>query len=715
MAGIELSTVYVNIAARLGPLMAGLGRARAALSAFGSQMMAQGRSMLMIGAMLSAPFILSTKAAMNFEDQMSKVATMLDATTMHMLPDMGDAVKQLAVDYGMSTKVITDGLYAVLSAQIPAAQAMEFMRVASEAAVGGITDVNTAVLALTKVMAAYQMGVEQATDASDFLFTIVRQGQLTFGDLASAIPMVTGIAAQAGLRMEELGAAVATTSKFLGNARRATFALSAMLSVFLKSTTEAKWVAFRYGVALNSATLQTEGLWGVLQKLRRAPPEALAQIFPRRGLRGILALLQGIEKYGEDLIAMYQRQGAAAEAFSKRAETASFKWKQTKQIISVLAMEIGNALLPAILTLSFFVKDNFEAMRNWIKEHQRAIKIMAAVAIGIFALGAAMLAIGIVAKTLAMVFVVGPFAIIAAGVAMAIDAFTDMDTGFTKVIENIKIAGISLKDWATIVVLEFWKKWELFTTEIADLWDSSITMMKMIGQTFWTGMLKGIAMFKKAWAITVEFFESTWDKITTAAKKANIKLMISDPGDQQAAMAQLDREAASRAQKRTANLQKNLADYNADIANADATLREALGAGQAEFQARSKARFEEAKKDVEMLGEAQDEVARRSAEEAEDAAEEETEGWMDKLKAKLEAAKQAMRDLMAGLGMKGEIGGMQQATQTLFTSPFMRGPTPGAFATAAARDPQLDELKRQTSLLAQIEDELPGAAQFGPG
>ena len=408
----------------MGGLYAGINKARNLVTAFSNQMIASGRTLLIAGTAFSIPFVKATKAAADFQKQMAYVSTMLLDTTMHLLPGMTEGIKKLSMEFGRSTKELTDGLYMLLSAQVPAAEAMEYLRVASISAVGGMTTVENAVLGLTKMMKAYGGQLKDVSDAADFLFAVTRQGQGTFGEFVMAIPRVSGVAAIAGLRLEEMGASVANSSRLLENARRSTFALSSMFMVFGKATDSGKKAARELGFELSTVSLRGMGLVGVLNKLKKATPEQIAEIFPRRAVRAVSALLQKPEEYLADLWIMFTRSGRSLEAFQKVADTANFEFSQLKSTFSVLAIELGDHLLPIVRKIGVAIKDQGPAMRDWIAANGTLVKGLAAAAVALVAVGAGLLVAGIGLKALTVAIAIGPWAIIAAGAAMSLVAFT---------------------------------------------------------------------------------------------------------------------------------------------------------------------------------------------------------------------------------------------------------------------------------------------------
>lgn len=298
-------------------------------------------------------------AAAKFEKQLAMVSTMLDSKAMPIMQQYRQEVQRLAVDVGQSTQTLSKGLYDILSASIAPEKAMEVLKISAKAAAGGFTETEVAADAITTVLNSYGLAASKAGAVSDMLFATVKRGKLTFGQLAGSIGKAAATAAIAGLKLEELLAAVATITRAGIRSDRAMTAVVGVMRAFLKPTAEAK-EAFKefakqqglVGVELNTVTLRTRGLSGVLQMLTKASAEQLAQIFPNiRGLKGIAAAMQDLEGFGKDVNLMYNSGGMAAEAYGKATDTVTHQLARVSQGFLLLVRQIGERLLPAIRML----------------------------------------------------------------------------------------------------------------------------------------------------------------------------------------------------------------------------------------------------------------------------------------------------------------------------------------------------------------------------
>jgi len=293
------------------------------------------------------------------------------------------------------------------------------LAVAAKAAKAGITDTATAADAITTVLNSYGLSADKAADVSDLLFQVVRRGKTTFGELAPNIGKTASIAATAGLGFDELGASIAVLTRNGLDTEQAMTAVNAILSSFLKPSAESATLARQLGFELNAATIKTEGLAGVFERISQLPPEAIATLFPNiRALKGVFPALKNIEGFAEDVKSMADRAGATETAYAKMTRTIAHAFAQVKQAGLVMLSVIGEALAESLSTFAKRIKGITTTVAEWIGQNKQLV-ITAAKIVGVVAAaGAAMMGLGVAAKTVAFVF--GGIATIITGIGSAI-------------------------------------------------------------------------------------------------------------------------------------------------------------------------------------------------------------------------------------------------------------------------------------------------------
>jgi TP901 family phage tail tape measure protein len=274
----------------------------------------------------------SIKELAAYEKQLAEVSTMLDDQTMRYLPQYKEELADLAIEYGESTEALSRGLYDILSASIDAADALDVLEVATKAAKAGLTDTGTAADAITTVLNSYSMEAEEAGRVSDILFATVKRGKTTFGQLAPSIGKVTSLAASAGLSIEEVAAALATMTRAGVQTDIAITSLKGILTTFLAPQQKSVDVAKKWGIELNTNTLRTKGLTGVVRELKTMNQESVASIFSNvRALTGLSALLQQSEGHTSDLAIAMSSLGMTEDALDKMMDNTSTKLNQLNE------------------------------------------------------------------------------------------------------------------------------------------------------------------------------------------------------------------------------------------------------------------------------------------------------------------------------------------------------------------------------------------------
>lgn len=396
-----LGEAKVNIRANLKPLRAGLkqarqlvvksmaslaigtlkGVSRAIKRSMGMLITALKRLAKIIAVTLVGIGIASTKAFVNFQNQLQTVNTMLTKQTEQLLPGYAIALQKISITFGESTQTLSTGLFNILSASIDASKAIKVLTITAKAATAGLTDTSTAAFAITGILNAYGMAADQAGKISDVLFATVKRGQTTFNRLAPAIGRVTAIAASAGISIEQVGAALATITRGGISTNEAVTSLRMALIALQGQNEQGVKIAKEHGIELSVQSLRTKGLTGKLKELQRLNPEVLKNIFKEiRARVGINVLLKDQTGFVSDLELAMNSAGLTEEAFAKRTSTLGFRFKQVRQEIVALGVKIGSVLSVDVKTalnnFSSFLKDNEGAILGWaetIKEKTKDI------------------------------------------------------------------------------------------------------------------------------------------------------------------------------------------------------------------------------------------------------------------------------------------------------------------------------------------------------
>ena len=151
----------------------------------------------------------SIKFAANFDKAVREVATLTPVIADN-LDQVKRQVRELSVSLGTDAVGGAQALYQAISAGVPPENALTFLETASKAAIGGVTDTETAVNGLTTVVNAFAVQNVSAEQAADVMFETVKRGKTTFEELSAYMFQIAPLAAATGVSFEEVSAAIAT-------------------------------------------------------------------------------------------------------------------------------------------------------------------------------------------------------------------------------------------------------------------------------------------------------------------------------------------------------------------------------------------------------------------------------------------------------------------------------------------------------------------------
>ena len=351
--------VDVNIGVK-NKMASGMKSVKAAIRKFSRgvsrSMRSTGLSFRRVAAVGIGSFVALIKYGNAFRNQMAEVKTMLgDDKTM--LPKLTKQVRELSAEFGLAKETLAKGLYQALSAGIPAGNAIEFLTVASRAAVGGVTDVATAVDGLTSVMNAYGIEAARVSEVSDLMFTVVKEGKINFEELSQNIGNIAPFAKVAGVGIEDLSAMIATLVKVDKPERAMTSLRQAMV------------YAAKEGKPLLQVLEEFEG---------KSLEDLLAAGVTQKSAAGIAIMSSNMAVLRKEMKLFKNTAGAANAAFEdvKAVRHWNRVWQAVLTITSQVGEKIDTVLGPAINKVTEAIKrmGKSEAFDAFIAKVETATK-----------------------------------------------------------------------------------------------------------------------------------------------------------------------------------------------------------------------------------------------------------------------------------------------------------------------------------------------------
>jgi len=273
---------------------------------------------------------------------------------------------------------LTAAAYDVASAGFnDAASASKILKAASQGATGGFSDINTVADATTSVLNAYGKTSADAAKLVDGFIQTQNDGKIVIGEYAANIAKVAPVAAALGVPLEEVNAAVAQITAG-GQGAEVTF--TALKTAFAQVAAGKVGQEFKkFGVEINSATLQSDGLAGTLQKIKDSGADAgtVIKAFGTEAGPSILALLNATEKFNQLLENQVNAQGAAKKAAFEASNTIDGQLKRLTTAFQNLFTDQSE--------LGVVIKETFKVAAVTVETLTAAVKLAAAPFRAIFA------------------------------------------------------------------------------------------------------------------------------------------------------------------------------------------------------------------------------------------------------------------------------------------------------------------------------------------
>ena len=295
---------------------------------------------------------LMTNQAAAFQGQMTEVFTLLPGISSETMGKMSSDVQALAGEYGIMAEDMVPALYQAISAGIPSDNVMSFLETASKAAIAGVTDVETSVDGLSSVMNGYTNEMVTAERAGDVMFTTVRLGKTTFGELSDSMYQVVPSANQLGVSIEDIGAAFAALSAQGTPTAVAGTQLKAMLKELSDPASKlSDYLAeISGGETFKQQIADGETLYSIFNKINESrAKEGLewAEITNSQEASAA-AIAMATDKMADFTKQEREATGAVDAAFKTTRESVAQQMKEIQSQTHNMVLDIGKAFLPIV-------------------------------------------------------------------------------------------------------------------------------------------------------------------------------------------------------------------------------------------------------------------------------------------------------------------------------------------------------------------------------
>jgi TP901 family phage tail tape measure protein len=297
----------------------------------------------------------SSQAFLAFDTAKTKVATLSNESDLYAnqaLKLTGELGNQVT-----STEILTAQYEILSSGFTDAADASEIARVSVLGAKAGFTDVATVADATTSVLNAYGLAASDAANVVDQLAVVQDKGKTTIGQYAGVLGKVAPIAASAGVSLKELNAAVASVTINGVKTEAAVSGIRQAIVNLIRPTDSAREALRDIGITNAASTLKTEGLVGVLNRLKDAgfkSSDQLSQIFTDiDGLTAVVPLLNDdLSNFNKNLLALDDASGKAQKGFDDVAASAEGKIATAVNKVNEALVDLGRGVVTSFEPLA---------------------------------------------------------------------------------------------------------------------------------------------------------------------------------------------------------------------------------------------------------------------------------------------------------------------------------------------------------------------------
>lgn len=502
-------------------------------------------------AVLAAPLVGATKAAMEFESEMAEIRKVVDFDTPEQFKQMGQDILDLSTKMPMAASGIAKIVAAGGQAGIARQDLLEFAQDAVKMGVAFDLTADQAGDMMAKWRSAFDLnqdGVVALADKINYLGNTTAASAPLISDVVTRIGPLGEIGGVASGEIAALGATMIQTGTKSDVAATGIKNLILGMSIGEKAT-KSQAAAFQqlgFDAADMAKRMQTDAKGAILDvfhAIQALPKDqqagVLKDLFGEESIGAISPLLSKLNLLEDNFnkVSDATKYGGSVDAeYAARCETTANQMYLFKNSMTAVAIEIGSALLPAINSILQNIVPVVVAFANWAKEHQVLIQTMVALAAsfaGVLLAARSILAIragfNMLKETANLFFIVnknGETVLRGAATASKLfhaglnglgAAFRLAATGARALamalMANPIIAIVAVIIAVVAAIIYFWNTNEQFRAAVIAIWNNIVSF----GMSLFSALA---AFFTGVWNGLVAIATAVWSGIMTVATMA---------------------------------------------------------------------------------------------------------------------------------------------------------------------------------------------------
>lgn len=297
-----------------------------------------------------------------------------------------DVVVDLSNEFSKPVEDVAEGVYQTLSNQIAeGAEVTNFLKDSLDFARVTVASTADSVGLLSAAINSFNLEATDAREVAASLFKTIELGRVRAADLANTYGNLAPLAAKLGVRMDELGAAIATVSVRGIRPEKTLTLLRNILLKLVAPTDRMREVLKELGSEIPEEVIKVKGLGAVLVSVAKIMDEegspAAKELFGRiRAMTGaMLTAEDGAKRYNAALAEFANANKNYSVAAVDTIQNAGFKLrKEANELRNVFLNDLGQPIIDKISE----VNDEIGGLTNVIKSFEVEIKTVAKVTTG---------------------------------------------------------------------------------------------------------------------------------------------------------------------------------------------------------------------------------------------------------------------------------------------------------------------------------------------
>ena len=402
---IRAGRAFVEIYADNSRLVRGMRLAEQRLKMFGAKVQQLGQQFLRFGSVMAAPFVLSTKVFVGFDDQMRTLQAVIGATAAEF-----EMLTEKAKELGRTTSFTA----AQVAAGMVELGRQGFNPREIESSIGSVlalsrataTDLAETSLIASGTLRAFALNATAMGRVADVLTATANNSAQTLMDLGEAMKYTAPIAAEYNLTLEDTAKVLGALANFQIKGSLAGTTMKNILLRLVDPKIQAELAKLGIKATNSEGALRkvAEVLTDIGQATEQMPnAKRLAifnELFGMRAVAGGAKLTKG---------AFAQLNNAIDNAAGKAEKTAQIMdsglggaLRMLWSAIEGIAIEIGESVAPMFGLWAQKLQTLSGIISKWVSQHRGFVMMLATITVGAIAAGAALMGIGTALKLMAL-------------------------------------------------------------------------------------------------------------------------------------------------------------------------------------------------------------------------------------------------------------------------------------------------------------------------